>query len=125
MKPAYTLGIEEEYFLAEKDSKNAISRMPKALIRRARGLLGDQVTPELLQSQIEVVTPVCASLEEARQHLRHYRSALRDTAAEFGLTVFAAGTHPMAEWAEQTPTDKPRYTKLANDLKFLAMRNMM
>ena len=125
MKPAYTIGIEEEYFLAEADSKNAISRMPKALIRRARDVLGDQVTPELLQSQIEVVTPVCQSLDEARQYLRRYRSTLRDTTAEFGLEVFAAGTHPMAEWSEQTPTDKPRYAKLANDLKFLAMRNMM
>jgi carboxylate-amine ligase len=125
MTTAYTLGIEEEYFLAETHTKNAISRMPKSFIRRARGLLGEQVTPELLQSQIEVVTPVCASLDEARQHLRRYRRALQDTAAEFGLEVFAAGTHPMAEWAEQTPTDKPRYAKLANDLKFLARRNMM
>ncbi|MCW0233582.1 MAG: carboxylate-amine ligase [Ferrovibrio sp.] len=125
MKPAYTIGIEEEYFLAETGSKNAISRMPKALIRRARSVLGNQVTPELLQSQIEVVTPVCQSLDEARQYLRRYRSTLRDTTAEFGLEVFAAGTHPMAEWSEQTPTDKPRYAKLANDLKFLAMRNMM
>ncbi|WP_341912990.1 carboxylate-amine ligase [Ferrovibrio terrae] len=125
MTPAYTIGIEEEYFLAETASKAAVSRMPKGLIRRARDLLGAQVTPELLQSQIEVVTPVCASLDEARQHLRGYRSALHGLSADFGLQVFAAGTHPMAEWSEQTPTDKPRYAKLANDLQFLAMRNMM
>lgn len=125
MSAGYTLGIEEEYFLAEQDTKNAVSRMPKALIRRARGALGEQVTPELLQSQIEVVTPVCHSLQEARQHLIRYRTALKQACAEFGLEVFAAGTHPMAEWAEQTATDKPRYAKLANDLKFLAMRNMM
>jgi carboxylate-amine ligase len=125
MTPAYTIGIEEEYFLAEADSKSAVSRMPKGLIRRARDRMGAQVTPELLQSQIEVVTPVCASLDEARQHLRGYRDALHGIGAEFGLQVFAAGTHPMAEWSEQTPTDKPRYTKLANDLQFLAMRNMM
>lgn len=125
MNHAYTLGIEEEYFLAEADSKNAISRVPEAFFKGARGVLGDQVTPELLQSQIEVVTPVCHSLDEARQHLRRYRRALRDAARESNMEVFAAGTHPMAEWDEQTPTDKPRYAKLANDLKFLAKRNMM
>ncbi|WP_374467688.1 carboxylate-amine ligase [Ferrovibrio sp.] len=125
MSVGYPIGIEEEYFLAERDTKNAVSRMPKALIRRARGALGEQVTPELLQSQIEIATPVCHSLDEARSHLRRYRRALRDATAEFDLEVFAAGTHPMAEWNEQQPTDKPRYHKLADDLKFLAMRNMM
>ena len=125
MQSAFTIGIEEEYFLAEQIGKNAVSRMPRGLIRRARTALGDQVTPELLQSQIEVVTPVCRSLDEARRHLRRYRAVLADAAGEFGLQVFAAGTHPMAEWSEQTPTDKPRYHKLADDLKFLALRNMM
>ena len=125
MSVGYPIGIEEEYFLAEAETKNAVSRMPKALIRRARGALGEQVTPELLQSQIEIATPICHSLEEARGHLRRYRRALRDATAEFDLEVFAAGTHPMAEWNEQQPTDKPRYAKLTNDLQFLARRNMM
>ncbi|MFN4309655.1 MAG: carboxylate-amine ligase [Ferrovibrio sp.] len=125
MSVGYPIGIEEEYFLAEAETKNAVSRMPKALIRRARGALGEQVTPELLQSQIEIATPICHSLEEARGHLRRYRRALRDATAEFELEVFAAGTHPMAEWNEQQPTDKPRYAKLTNDLQFLARRNMM
>lgn len=125
MDAGYTLGIEEEYFLAEAEGKNAVSKVPEGFTRRAAGVLGAQVTPELLQSQIEVVTPVCHSLEEARQHLRRYRRALKDAGAEFGIEVFAAGTHPMAEWAEQIPTEKPRYEKLANDLKFLARRNMM
>ncbi|MFN4276385.1 MAG: carboxylate-amine ligase [Ferrovibrio sp.] len=125
MSVGYPIGIEEEYFLAERDTKNAVSRMPKALIRRARGALGEQVTPELLQSQIEVVTPICNSLDEARNHLRRYRRALRDATAEFDLEFFAAGTHPVAEWNEQQPTDKPRYAKLTDDLQFLARRNMM
>ncbi len=125
MNEPYTLGIEEEYFLAEANSKNTIARMPRALIRRLRGALGEQVTPELLQSQIEVGTPVCSSLEEARQALRRYRRALAEAAAEFDMQVFAAGTHPLAVWSEQLPTDKPRYHKMANDLKFLARRNML
>ncbi|MEK9969126.1 MAG: carboxylate-amine ligase [Ferrovibrio sp.] len=125
MTPGYTLGIEEEYFLAETGSMNAVSRVPEGFIRRTAGVLGAQVTPELLQSQIEVVTPICHSLEEARQHLRRYRRALKDAGTEFGIEVFAAGTHPMAEWNEQMPTEKRRYEKLANDLKFLARRNMM
>ena len=32
-------------------------------------MLGDQVTPEFLQCQVEVGTPVCDDLGEARDHL--------------------------------------------------------
>ena len=31
---------------------------------------------EMLQSQLEVATPPCATMEEARGHLRHYRQTL-------------------------------------------------
>lgn len=125
MTDAYPIGIEEEYFLADAHTHNAVPRMPQTLIRRCRSALGDQVQTELLQSQIEVATPVCTSLDEARAALRHCRTALREATAEFGLAVFAAGTHPLAEWTEQEPTDKPRYHKIANDLKILARRNML
>jgi carboxylate-amine ligase len=125
MPGTFSIGIEEEYFLADQDSKAAVARMPRGLIRRARDILGAQVTPELLQAQIEAVTPVCQSLDEARGHLRHYRAALQGAAGEFGLQVFAAGTHPMAEWPDQVPTDKPRYHRLADELQSLALRNMM
>lgn len=125
MTDAYTIGIEEEYFLAERDTKNAPGRMPRALIRRARGALGEQVTTELLQSQIEVATPICATMDEARQALRRYRRALAEAAAEFDLEIFAAGTHPLGEWTEQQHTDKPRYHRIADDLKFLARRNLL
>ncbi len=125
MNDSYTIGIEEEFFLAERDGKSAVQRMPKALIRRCRALLGDAVTTELLQSQIEVATPICASLAEARAALSGYRRGLAAVAAEFELEIFAAGTHPTGEWTEQRHTDKPRYHKIADDLKFLARRNML
>ncbi|WP_291005391.1 carboxylate-amine ligase [Ferrovibrio sp.] len=125
MNDSYTIGIEEEFFLAERDGKTAVQRMPKALIRRCRGLLGESVTTELLQSQIEVATPICRSLAEARAALGGFRKGLTEVAAEFDLEIFAAGTHPTGEWTEQRHTDKPRYHKIANDLKFLARRNML
>lgn len=125
MNDPFTIGIEEEFFLAERDGKAAVQRMPKALIRRCRGLLGDAVTTELLQSQIEVATPICHSLAEARESLAGYRRGLAAVAAEFGLDIFAAGTHPTGEWTEQRHTDKPRYHKIADDLKLLARRNML
>src|SRR3546814_20122939 len=108
MTDAYPIGIEEEYFLADSETRNAVPRMPQALIRRCRSALGDQVQTELLQSQIEIATPVCTSLDEARGALRHCRSALVAATAEFGLSLFAAGPHPLAEWTAQLPTQEGR-----------------
>ena len=125
MSDSDTIGIEEEFFLAEQNGRAAVQRMPKALMRRCRDVLGDAVTTELLQSQIEVATPICHSLTEARESLAGYRRGLAAVAAEFGLDIFAAGTHPTGEWTEQRHTDKPRYHKIADDLKFLARRNML
>lgn len=125
MSDAYPIGIEEEYFLADAETRNAVPRMPKALMRRCKEALGDQVQTELLQSQIEIATPICRSLEDARKALRHCRQSLAQATAEFDLALFAAGTHPLAEWSEQEPTDKPRYHKIADDLKILARRNML
>ncbi|HEX6960149.1 MAG TPA: carboxylate-amine ligase [Ferrovibrio sp.] len=125
MQFSYPIGIEEEYFLADRKTRNAVPHMPKTLMRRCAAVLGEQVQTELLQSQIEVATPICNSLDDARQALRHCREALAEAAGEFDLALFAAGTHPLAEWTEQNPTDKPRYYQIADDLKFLARRNML
>lgn len=125
MRDTYPIGIEEEYFLADSGSRNAVPGMPKALMRRCKEALGDRVQTELLQSQIEIATPVCISLDEARQALRHSRAALAAAVGEFDMALFAAGTHPLAEWTEQLPTEKPRYYKIADDLKILARRNML
>src|SRR3546814_13650605 len=108
MTDAYPIGIEEEYFLADSETRNAVPRMPQALIRRCRSALGDQVQTELLQSQIEIATPVCTSLDEARGALRHCRSALVAATPQFGMSLFHAGTPPHAECANPLPTHKPR-----------------
>ena len=64
---------------------------------------------EMLQLQIEVATPPCASMSEARAHLTHYRRALGQMAAEHKLGLAAMGTFPFAYWPEQMVTPRARY----------------
>ena len=72
----YTLGMEEEYFVFDAKTRHAVRRANKKFLSLAQKQLGDRVMTEMLQSQIEVATPPCASMAEARAHLAHYRRTL-------------------------------------------------
>ena len=125
MSEAFTIGIEEEYFVTNRKTRSTLRRMPPRMMRRAKELLGGTVTHEMLQSQIEVASPICTSLGEARETLTRLRQGLVQATGEYGLAIVAAGTHPMAEWSEQRHTDKPRYDQIMDDLGMLGHRNLV
>jgi carboxylate-amine ligase len=81
----------------------------------AEPALGERVQPELYRSMVEMNTPVCSTLAEVREAVRHGRRALAEAAAPQGLRIAAAGTHPFSHWRDQQVTDKPRYHNLAED----------
>ena len=91
----------------------------------AKKLSDGAVARELLQSQVEATTPICASLAEARDHLRRLRSALAEAGRQTGLSVIAAGTHPTADWPDQHKTPKKRYDDVVTELQILALRNLV
>ncbi len=121
----YTLGMEEEYFVFDAKTRRAARRMNKNFLKSAGAALGDRVMTEMLQSQIEVATPPCESMAEARAHLSRYRHALAEAAAAHKLGVAAMGTFPLAFWPEQTVTPKSRYGAILDDLQMIGYRNML
>ncbi len=121
----YRIGIEEEYFVTDLRTSNVRRSMSQQFFRACRRELGDAVTHELLQSQIEVRTPPCNTMAEAREHLRRFRGVLARHATDHGLGIIASGTHPLAAWPEQKHTQKERYGGVMDDLQMLAMRNML
>src|SRR5579872_138609 len=121
----YSIGIEEEYFVFDAASRRALSRASTKFFAGAQKQLGDRVMTEMLQSQIEVATPPCATLAEARKHLAHYRRTLAGIARAHKLGIAAMGTFPLAFWPEQTMTPKARYGAIMDDLQMIGMRNML
>lgn len=121
----YSLGMEEEYFVFDAATRRAVRRVDKRFMKAAKAALGDRVTAEMLQSQIEVVTPPCDSTAEARAHLAHYRRTLGEAAADRKLGLAAMGTFPLAFWPEQIMTPKERYGAIMDDLQMIGMRNML
>jgi glutamate---cysteine ligase / carboxylate-amine ligase len=121
----YTVGMEEEYFVFDAKTRRAVRRFDKRFLVLARKALGDRVMTEMLQSQIEVATPPCASMKEARDQLLHYRRALAKAAAERNLGLAAMGTFPLGFWPEQMVTPKARYGAIMDDLQMIGYRNML
>ena len=106
--PTISLGVEEEYQIVDPATRQLRSRVGRVL-PAAQAVLGDEVTNELYQSQIEVGTPVCATLAEARAELVRLRRAVIAAAEQDGTRIAAAGTHPFSRWEDQTLSPKPRY----------------
>ncbi len=121
----YTIGIEEEYFVADRKTRNVRPTMPKGFFRACKRALKDRVTNEMLQAQIEVLTAPCRTMAQARDQLRELRGALAEHAQRHHLGIVAAGTHPMAQWREQKLTGKDRYSKITGDIQITARRSMV
>lgn len=114
--PDLTIGIEEEYLLVDRDSRDLAISPPDAFMRECEKRLPGRVANELMQCQVEVETSPCRTVGEARQELRFLRGTIAEIADEFGLAPIAASTHPKADWADQEVTHKARYEGLASDL---------
>ncbi|MCT4553692.1 MAG: carboxylate-amine ligase [Pelagimonas sp.] len=123
-EPAFTLGIEEEYLLVDRDS-HALAEAPDALMQDCIAELEGQVSPEFLQCQIEIGTKPCADISSARDDLKRLRAAVSRNAAKHGLTPIAASCHPFADWKTQSHTDKQRYNELSRDLGGVVRRMLI
>jgi carboxylate-amine ligase len=121
-EPPFTIGIEEEYLLVDPKTRDLAIDVPEALMTECQRRLEEQVSPEFLQSQIEVGTRVCGNLKQAAQELARMRRTVAEVAAEHGLAPIAASTHPFASWYRQKHTDKERYNVLAKDMQAVARR---
>ena len=121
-EPPFTLGIEEEYLLVDKETRGLVVDPPQSLIGECEQLCGSQVTTELLRSQIEVGTKVCNNVQEARADLARLRRVIIEVADRHGLAPIASSTHPFSRWAEQKHTQQDRYESLTAEMQGAARR---
>lgn len=121
-EPSFTVGIEEEYLLVNRETRELIVDTPPALLAECEARIKDLVRPEFLTSQIEIGTRVCETVQQAREDLAWLRRNVAEVAARHGLAPIAASTHPFSEWQTQKRTDKDRYHVLARDMQAVARR---
>jgi carboxylate-amine ligase len=96
MPDDFSFGIEEEYFLVDAQTKHVPPNVPKEFFDAAKAATDGRAATEFLQPQIEVISSPHCRIEDARAELRHLRETVAAIAAEYGLAILAAGTHPTA-----------------------------
>ena len=110
--PGITLGIEEEFFLVDPETRDLLSDPDRRIFEACERNRGPHnAVPEFLRAQIETGTKVCRTVGEAREALRETRRLVVEAAAEYGAAVMAASTHPFAAWRAQMVTPKQRYER--------------
>jgi glutamate---cysteine ligase / carboxylate-amine ligase len=125
MTGAFTFGIEEEYFLVDAETGLVASEVPPAFFEAAKAATDGRCSTEFLQPQIEVITAPHVKTADARTELRHLRRTVAAVAAEHGLAILAAGTHPTASWRDAQQTVKERYDTVMNDLQMIGQRDLL
>ncbi len=107
---AITLGVEEELFLIDPESRDLLSDPAPGIFEVCAEVGGgQQVVREFLRSQIETNTPVLHTVADVRDSLRASRRLVIEAARAHGAAVIAASAHPFAAWETQLPTAGDRY----------------
>lgn len=120
--PSLTIGVEEEYLLVDRSSRD-LAKMPSAMLEQCEARCGgQQVSPEFLASQIEVGTRVCETVTDVREALGQLRRCVIEVADSYGLAPLAVSTHPFASWATQKHTERSRYDALSEEMQAAAQR---
>ena len=125
MAAHYTVGIEEEYFLVDAATKSVAARRPGGLF------CGRQEGPRRAgQGRNAAVADrggdvAAHDMATARAELKHLRQTVATVAAEHGLAILAAGTHPTADWGSRSQSPAERYDAVMHDLQMIGQRNML
>ncbi|MDT4968330.1 MAG: glutamate---cysteine ligase / carboxylate-amine ligase [Acidobacteriota bacterium] len=115
----FTLGIEEEFQIVDPITRELRSHVSE-ILEEGRMILGEQVKPEMIQSQVEVGTGICKNIDEARTDLTRLRAIISKLARKKDLAIIAASTHPISLWKEQQIYDDPHYALLIEELQMVA-----
>jgi glutamate---cysteine ligase / carboxylate-amine ligase len=121
----YTLGVEEEYMLLDGETLDLVQHVEAVLAATEGHELEQRVNPELMQSVLEIATPVCRTPADVERELRKLRAYVIGLAAERELRVGSAGTHPFSLFERQRITARDRYRHLVDQLQYVARRELI
>ncbi|MGH8137921.1 MAG: carboxylate-amine ligase [Steroidobacteraceae bacterium] len=124
-EPPFTVGVEEEYLLVDRATRDVDENPPARLLESCTERGGGHINPEFLRSQLEVSTRVCHSIAEVRADLARLRGVIVDMSREYGLAPIAASTHPFAHAMRQMPTEKEQFFAMAREMQAAARRLMV
>lgn len=120
--PKVSLGIEEELFLVNEQTKLPCRKWPKAFLDACQVTYPNQIEKEFANSQVELITSPHFNVQDLHQELNDLRHFVSQKAKENQLAIMASSTHPEACWRKQTHTNSLRYDELDDKLQMPARR---
>src|SRR5947209_12096445 len=123
-QPTFTLGIEEEFQVIDPGTRGLQSHIQE-LFAEGEKRLKDEIKREMHDPVIEVGTPICRNVAEARTEVTRLRGEIIRLARESGLRIAAAGTHPISHWATIEITPAARYDQIVYDLQMVTRANLV
>jgi glutamate---cysteine ligase / carboxylate-amine ligase len=122
----FTLGVEEEYMLLDPVTFDLVQHVETVLTAaQDGGEHTERLGPELMQSVLEISTPVCETAADVDSELRKLRSFVTDLARGQELRVGSSGTHPFSLFERQRITARDRYRNLVDQLQYVARRELI
>src|SRR3989449_3781284 len=121
----YTLGVEEEYMLLDGETFDLVQHIDTVLAAVSGHELEARINPELMQSVLEIATPVCHTPADVEEQLRKIRGYVCEVARAQGLRVGSARTHPFSLFERQRITARDRYRNLVDQLQYVARRELI
>ena len=125
MEPhVFTLGIEEEFQIIDPETRDLRAHIQQ-ILDGSRLTLKEHVKAEMHQSMVELGTEICSCVGHAREQVTELRTNLALLAAQAGLKIASAGTHPFSHWRDQLITPDERYATIVKDMQQIARANLI
>ncbi|MDX6603738.1 MAG: glutamate---cysteine ligase / carboxylate-amine ligase, partial [Solirubrobacterales bacterium] len=120
----FTIGLEEEFAILDPGTLELEHRFEEVYAAcQDDEVLAESAAGELIASEIEIRSGRSESFAEALDRQRERRARLFELVAGMGLALGATGTHPWANYLDQRIIDTPHYTRLRQELGWVAQRN--
>ncbi|HEX4623352.1 MAG TPA: YbdK family carboxylate-amine ligase [Solirubrobacteraceae bacterium] len=115
--PAFTVGIEEELLLVDRDT-HQLAPNAADVLSRLDGLPPGSVGHEAFAAELELRSPAADDAEAASTALGVARAA----AGRAGATLIGAGLHPSAALGDAELVAKERYRRVEDEMRGLIRR---
>jgi carboxylate-amine ligase len=111
--------------IVDPQSLELVAGIETLLAAAAGGPNEGHVKSELMQSVVEITTPVCATAGEIAAELGRLRRYVGRAATAAGLAVASAGTHPLGRFEQQAITDEDRYRAMVDEFQLGARQQLI
>lgn len=120
----FTCAVEEEFAILDPETLE-LAHGFEAMREEAQAneVLADSVRGELIDTEIEIRSGRSETFAELVERQLERRRLLFELAGRHGFALASTGTHPWANYLDQTIINTPHYRRLRREMGWVAQRN--